>query len=73
MSEATGVYVLDTSAWLTLIEDETGADTVQEVLEKARAGEVIVLASFMNFETSLGEGIRRTYTWIEQQVIDAGI
>jgi predicted nucleic acid-binding protein len=49
MSEATGIYVLDTSAWLTLIEDETGADIVQGLLEKARAGEVIVLVSFMSF------------------------
>jgi predicted nucleic acid-binding protein len=49
MSEATGIYVLDTSAWLTLIEDEAGADIVQGLLEKARAGEVIVLVSFMSF------------------------
>ena len=36
MSEAIDVYVLDTSAWLTLIEDEAGADSVQELLEKRR-------------------------------------
>lgn len=42
-------YVLDTSAWLTLIEDEAGADQVQELLEKARAGEAVVLVSFMSF------------------------
>ena len=26
------VYLLDTSAWFTLIEDETGADRVEEIL-----------------------------------------
>jgi predicted nucleic acid-binding protein len=49
MGQATALYVLDTSAWLTLIEDEAGADTVQALLEKARAGEVVVLVSFMSF------------------------
>jgi predicted nucleic acid-binding protein len=32
MSEAIDIYVLDTFAWLTLIEDEAGADSVQELL-----------------------------------------
>jgi ribonuclease VapC len=49
MSEAIDIYVLDTSAWLTLIEDEAGADSVEELIEKARAGEIIVLISFMSF------------------------
>jgi len=49
MREAVSIYVFDTSAWLTLIEDEAGADTVQEFLEKVGAGEVIVLVSFMSF------------------------
>lgn len=49
MSEAIDVYVLDTSAWLTLIEDEAGADLVEEILEKAKTGEVVVLVSFMSF------------------------
>ena len=49
MSEATGVYVLDTSAWLTLIEDEAGTEIVQALLKKAGAGEVTVLVSFMSF------------------------
>ena len=49
MSEAVDIYVLDTSAWLTLIEDEPGADTVQELLERARAGEAVLLVSFMTF------------------------
>ena len=49
MSETTDIYVLDTSAWLTLIEDEAGADSVEELIEKARAGEIVVLISFMSF------------------------
>jgi ribonuclease VapC len=49
MSQGADMYVLDTSAWLTLIEDEAGAETVQELLEKARAGEVVVYVSFMSF------------------------
>ena len=49
MSEAIEIYVLDTSAWLTLIEDEAGADSVEELIEKARAGEIVVLISFMSF------------------------
>lgn len=49
MSKATLAYVLDSSAWFTLIEDEAGSDTVQEILEQAKAGEAIVLVSFMSF------------------------
>ena len=33
MNKAASAYVLDTSAWLTLIEDEAGADAVQDILE----------------------------------------
>jgi ribonuclease VapC len=32
-----------------LIEDEAGADSVEELIEKARTGEIIVLISFMSF------------------------
>ncbi len=49
MSQATNLYVLDTSAWLTLIEDEAGAERVQALLERARVGEIVVLTSFMSF------------------------
>jgi len=49
MSEATPAYVLDTSAWLTLIEDEAGSDAVQEILEQTQAGEAVVFVSFMSF------------------------
>jgi predicted nucleic acid-binding protein len=49
MSQGPPLYVLDTSALLTFIEDEAGADQVQELLEKAKRGEVILLVSFMSF------------------------
>ncbi len=42
-------YVLDTSAWLTLIEDEVGAATVQSLLERAGSGDTRVFVSFMSF------------------------
>ena len=41
--------MLDTSAWLTLIEDEPGADTVQALLEAAQASGAILLTSFMSY------------------------
>ena len=41
--------MLDTSALLTLIEDEAGADQVQELLEKAERDKIILLVSFMSF------------------------
>ncbi|MDM8548959.1 PIN domain-containing protein [Desulfobacterales bacterium HSG2] len=37
------------SAWLTLIEDEDGADIVQELLEKSKTGDAVILVSFMSF------------------------
>jgi uncharacterized protein with PIN domain len=49
MTEGAAIYVLDTSAWLTLIEDEVGADVVQGIWEKAMAGEAVVFVSFMSF------------------------
>jgi PIN domain nuclease of toxin-antitoxin system len=48
MSQVLPLYVLDTSALLTLIEDEAGAEQVQELLEKAQHGEVSLLLSNCN-------------------------
>ena len=48
MRQAANLYGLDTSAWLTLIEDEAGADREQEILEQARGGEAVVLVSCMS-------------------------
>jgi len=42
-------YVLDTSAFFTLIEDEDGADLVQDLLQQAQRGEIKILASFVSF------------------------
>ncbi len=49
MSPALPLYVLETSALLTFIEDEAGANQVQELLERAQRDEVILLVSFMSF------------------------
>ena len=49
MSQSPPRYVLDTSALLTLIEDEAGADQVQALLEQAKRGEVSLLISFISF------------------------
>lgn len=49
MKENSVSYVLDTSAWLTLIEDEGGAEIVQSLLEKAGAGSIKIFTSFMSF------------------------
>ena len=49
MSTTPDIYVLDTSAWLTLIEDEAGADRIEALLAMAKVGEVVVLVSFMSF------------------------
>jgi predicted nucleic acid-binding protein len=49
MSQPPPRYVLDTSALLTLIEDEAGADDVQALLEQAKRGEVSLLVSFISF------------------------
>jgi len=49
MNEHETIYVFDTSAWLTLIEDEPGAEEVQNLLERITAGNAEVLVSFMTF------------------------
>ena len=49
MKETIDVYVLDTSAWLAFIENEAGADIVFNLLDKARAGKIVILVSFMTF------------------------
>ena len=49
MNASDTVYVIDTSAWLALIEDEEGADLVQNVLEGAGSGNGQIFVSFMSF------------------------
>lgn len=43
------LYVLDTSAVLTLREDEEGADKVESLLRQAEAGNLEIYASFMTY------------------------
>jgi len=49
MKETVDVYVLDTSAFLSFIEDEAGADEVEKLLEQSKAGQIVILTSFMSF------------------------
>ena len=42
-------YVLDTSAIIAFLEDEIGADTVQDLLEKAKDDAVIIFIVFISF------------------------
>ena len=41
-------YVLDSTAFLALFEDEPGAETVQELLKRAKKGEIIIFTSFVS-------------------------
>lgn len=42
-------YILDSSAFLALFEDEDGSETVHKLLEQAIRGEIIVFVSFVSF------------------------
>ena len=42
-------YVLDSTAFLTMFEDEAGSDTVQDLLEQANTSEILVFVSFVTF------------------------
>lgn len=42
-------YVLDSTAFLTMFEDEAGADTVQDLLHRANKSEILVFVSFVTF------------------------
>ena len=42
-------YVLDSSAFLTLFEDEKGAEIVQELLDQAKKEKVVVFVCFATF------------------------
>jgi len=49
MKNNSASYVLDTSAWLSLIEDEAGADVVESLLVRADAGSIEIFVSFISF------------------------
>jgi len=40
-------YLLDSSAFFALFEDEAGAETVQELLEQAQEGDIIIFSSLL--------------------------
>ncbi|MFV9692135.1 MAG: hypothetical protein ACNY01_14420, partial [Desulfobacteria bacterium] len=42
-------YVLDSTAFLALFEDEPGAEIVQKLFESAKKGEIVIFASFVSF------------------------
>jgi len=42
-------YVLDSTAFLTMFEDEAGADTVQDLLDRANKSEILAFVSFVTF------------------------
>lgn len=42
-------YILDSSAYLALFEDEPGAEIVKQLLEQAKKGEIVVFTSFVSF------------------------
>ena len=47
MSEGKKVYILDSFAVLTLLENEKGAGRVQAVLERSRGGTAVVYLSMI--------------------------
>lgn len=49
MKKTIDVYVLDTSALIAFIEDEEGADVVQDLLNKAKVDKIVIFVSFMTF------------------------
>ena len=48
MKEDKEVYVFDTSALLTYIEDEEGSENVENLLIRAEKGEVIIYVAFVS-------------------------
>ena len=48
MKKDSGIYVLDTSALFTYIEDEDGADHVEQLLLAAEEGDVVLYISFIS-------------------------
>ena len=48
MKEDREIYILDTSALLTYIEDEDGSDYVENLLIKAEKGDVLIYIAFIS-------------------------
>jgi predicted nucleic acid-binding protein len=49
MKKAIHVYILDTSAIIAFIENEEGADTIEELLNQVDSENATILVSFMTF------------------------
>ena len=69
MKEDKEVYVFDTSALLTYIEDEEGSEYVESLLIRAEKGEVIIYVAFVSLMEVFYITQRRKKTnqrqWIE--------
>jgi predicted nucleic acid-binding protein len=52
-------FVLDSTAFFTIFEDEQGADTVQDLLEGANRKEILAFVSFVTFAEIFYVTIRR--------------
>jgi len=48
MNKDNKIYILDTSALFTYLEDEEGADYIENFLEKAENGEAVIHISFIS-------------------------
>ncbi len=48
MNKEDKVFILDTSAFFTYLEDEEDADYIQNLLEKAENGEAVIYISFIS-------------------------
>jgi predicted nucleic acid-binding protein len=69
LKEDKEVYVFDTSALLTYIEDEEGSEYVESLLIRAEKGEVIIYVAFVSLMEVFYITQRRKKTnqrqWIE--------
>ena len=67
------VYLLDTSAWLTLIEDESGADRVEKILRSVRVLVPWMVLLEIQYVTRRGQGENeadRRYAYIRNSPVD---
>ncbi len=68
MNKDNKIYILDTSALFTYLEDEEGADYIDNILEMAENGEIVIYISFISLtevyyitlqEKDAGEALNR--------------
>ena len=63
-------YVLDTSAILTVLQDEPGTETVTELLANARSGHTIVYLPFMALMELEYQSLRKLGSGATQRVLN---